>query len=46
VGVAVDPAQPCATGAGAGQPAGPPDDRRTTPPGRRLHRLVPQPADA
>ena len=36
--------QPGASGIGAGQPASPSHDRRKTPVGRRLHRLVPQPA--
>ena len=37
--------QPGAAGAGAGEPAGPSHDCRKTPVGRRLHRLVPRPAD-
>ena len=48
VGVAVDPAHiPLdSPGTGAGRPAGAPDACQTTSPGRRLHRLVPRPADA
>jgi hypothetical protein len=50
VGVAVDPSisrwTASVAAASAGRQVGPPDDRRTTLPGCRLHRLVPQPANA